>query len=59
MGSILNNEIDLVDIQADAAKEFVSCGKRLVGHQIAIVDPATCEELGEGKVGEVLSWTKL
>ncbi len=52
---IEKNEIELIDIQADAAKEFVSCGKKLVEHKIAIVDPATCEELSEGKVGEVWS----
>lgn len=52
---IERNEVDLIHTKDDAVKEFVSCGQKLADHQIAIVDPVTLEELGEGNVGEVWS----
>lgn len=39
---------------AQPATRVVSCGKPAVGHDVAIVDPATCTRLPECRIGE--SW---
>lgn len=37
----------------EAAQRLVGCGKRLVGENIAIVDPVTHRRLASGEVGEI------
>jgi acyl-CoA synthetase (AMP-forming)/AMP-acid ligase II len=50
---LLNGQLAILPPGSENAQQIVCCGKVVPGHQVAIVDPATGQEVGEGGLGEI------
>ena len=51
--AIERNRVEAASPEDPDGRRLVGCGKPWRGHRIAIVAPASCEELGPGQVGEI------
>ena len=51
--ALLENRAEEVPIEAPSARRLVGCGRSWSDQKLAIVDPKTRRELGDGQIGEI------